>query len=149
MPSEKAEKRVYIGAYGFCRDPKGCLLLARLSDSEVVDAGGWTLPGGGVQWGEHPDQAVRREMEEETGLTNLEIREILKIYSQTYNHNPEKSLPHLHHVGIIYFVETSTYQVKVESGGTTDLCQWVDENQARALQLTTLGEFGVNLAWPK
>ncbi len=149
MPSQKSENRVYVGAYGFCRDPKGRLLLARLSESEAADAGRWTLPGGGVQWGEHPEQAVRREMEEETGLTNLEIRAILKIYSQTYNHNPENQLPPLHHVGIVYLVETSTYQVKNESGGTTDLCQWLNEDKARALPLTTLGEFGVNLAWPE
>lgn len=146
MPFQNNEKRVYVGAYGFCRDPKGRLLLTRLS--EGVDAGGWTLPGGGVKWGEHPDQAVRREMEEETGLVNLEICTILKIYSQTYNHNSGNLLPPLHHVGIVYLVETATYHVKYENGGTTDLCQWLDEDQARALPLTPLGEFGINLAWP-
>jgi 8-oxo-dGTP diphosphatase len=149
MPLQRAENRVYVGAYGFCRDPKGRLLLARLTDFEAVDAGRWTLPGGGVQWGEHPEQAVRREMDEETGLADLEICGILEIYSQTYNHNPENLLPPLHHVGIVFRVKTSTYQVRNESGGTTDLCQWLDEDQARALPLTTLGEFGVNLAWPQ
>ena len=66
-----SEGRVYVGTYGFCRDLKGRLLLARLSEGEGPDAGLWTLPGGGVLWGEHPDQAVFREMEEETGLVEL------------------------------------------------------------------------------
>jgi len=42
-----------------------------LSEGEGPDAGLWTLPGGGVLWGEHPDQTVFREMEEETGLVEL------------------------------------------------------------------------------
>ena len=49
------------------RDDEGRILLARLSAIEV-DVGAWTLPGGGVDFGEHPDAAAIRELEEETGL---------------------------------------------------------------------------------
>lgn len=41
------------------------LLLVR---HEKDGRGYWMLPGGGVQWGESIDAAVRREMMEETGL---------------------------------------------------------------------------------
>ena len=46
----------YLGAYALCRDPSGRLLLARLGPG-LLDEGLWTMPGGGVEWGEDPDDA--------------------------------------------------------------------------------------------
>ncbi|MER6197214.1 NUDIX domain-containing protein [Streptomyces sp. NPDC001586] len=34
----------------------------------------WTLPGGGLEAGEEPEEAVRREVAEETGLRALGVR---------------------------------------------------------------------------
>ncbi len=53
MSSDPVSPRFYIGAYGICRDPEGRLLLARMSGG--IDDGRWTMPGGGIKWGEHPD----------------------------------------------------------------------------------------------
>ena len=45
----------------------GAVLLSRLAPSvSAVEI--WTLPGGGIDFGEHPDAAVVREVHEETGL---------------------------------------------------------------------------------
>lgn len=147
MPSNPPGHRFYIGAYGFCRDQEGRLLLTRLLKGP--DAGFWTLPGGGVLWDEHPDQAVLREMEEETGLVDLELDCVAAIYSHTYQQTPENPLPPLQHVGLIYQLKPLSYQLRNEQDGTTDLCQWLTESDARDLPLTPLGEFGVNLAWPR
>lgn len=146
-PSSPSEYRVYIGAYGFCQDQKGRLLLARLVKGP--DAGRWTLPGGGVKWGEHPDQAVLREMEEETGLVDLVLDSVAAIYSYTYNQNQDNPLPPMHHMGILYHLNPGTYELEYEIDGTTDLCKWLTEEEARSLPLTPLGEFGVDLAWGK
>src|SRR5207249_3935346 len=59
--------RTRVGGYALCTDDDGRVLLARLSAIEV-DVGAWTLPGGGIDFGEHPDDAVIRELAEETGL---------------------------------------------------------------------------------
>jgi len=146
LSSKSPKDQVYLGAYGLCFDQDGRLLLTRVLGGP--DAGKWTLPGGGVRWGEDPEQAVRREMEEETGLVNLSLKSIAAIYSQTYENNIQKSLPPLHHIGIIYHLETTSYQLNFEQGGTTDICQWLTEREARRQPQTPLGDFGVNLAWP-
>ena len=82
MSSTTDHPRVYHGAYGLCRNPSGYLLLVRLADG--VDKGRWTLPGGGVEWGEHPDGAVLRELEEETGITDIQSAQVTAIFSHTY-----------------------------------------------------------------
>ena len=146
MPRNYPDQRIHIGAYGYCLDPYGRLLLARVS--EGPDHGSWTLPGGGVMWGEDPKMAVLREMEEETGLEDLGIVSIAAIYSHVYDPVQDDPLSNLHHLGIVYHLDLDSYDLKNEKDGTTDLCQWVTESDVRVLPLTPLGEFGVNLAWP-
>ncbi len=43
------------------------------------DGGGWSLPAGGIEPGEDPETALRREVLEETGLV-VQPREILGVY---------------------------------------------------------------------
>ncbi len=53
------------GAEAVCLDGRGRILLGRRRDSP--GAGRWDLPGGFVEEGEHPLDALRREILEETG----------------------------------------------------------------------------------
>ena len=39
----------------------------------------WTLPGGGIATGESPEEAVRREVREEVGLTALSVRFLERV----------------------------------------------------------------------
>ena len=45
----------------------------------------WGLPGGALEYGESAEQAVRREMAEETGLTGFEVRGIVGVHSDPAN----------------------------------------------------------------
>ena len=55
-----------LAAYALIADSSGRMLLTRPDQRRVN--GRWVLPGGGVEHGEHPEQALVREVEEETGL---------------------------------------------------------------------------------
>ncbi|GAB4106633.1 hypothetical protein GCM10028790_56520 [Micromonospora taraxaci] len=54
-------------------DPSGAVLLQHRDEDAVVSPGQWSLPGGHVEPGESPEEAARRELLEETGLTAGEL----------------------------------------------------------------------------
>ena len=56
-----------VAAYAVCVDDSRRILLARVAPGYMAE-GMWTLPGGGLQFGEEPAHAVIRELAEETGL---------------------------------------------------------------------------------
>lgn len=148
MSSETDNPRVYHGAYALCRDPSNRLLLVRVT-SGLADAGLWTLPGGGIEWGEHPEVALIRELEEETGVVDIEKYRVTAVYSQVYGRRPDRSPDdQVHHIGIVYDVVLAAFDLRPERDGSTDRCEWFTESQARLLPLGQLGAFGVGLAWP-
>src|SRR5689334_5027378 len=55
---------------------EGRVLLCRRRD-----IGWWNLPGGGMELGETVDEALRREMLEETGL-DVEVGRLVGVYSK-------------------------------------------------------------------
>jgi ADP-ribose pyrophosphatase YjhB (NUDIX family) len=62
-------------------DEEGRLLLARRANEPAK--GKWDLPGGFLDEGEHPLDALRRELREETGL-EVEPGEFLGIFMDRY-----------------------------------------------------------------
>jgi len=110
-----------VGAYGFCRDEDGRVLLARGSATSEFP-GTWTLPGGGVEQGEHPDDAVQREFEEETGLS-VRIT-ALRLVTADVVRLPSGPLEHTDRV--IYDVAVIGGTLRAEVAGTTDRVTWAN-----------------------
>lgn len=135
-----------LGSYSLCLDDAGRLLLARLSEVEV-EYGAWTLPGGGVDFGEHPDQACHRELEEETGLTG-EIEGVAGIFSHVYSPSSYARGADLHFLGIVYRVRVTGGALRHEVGGTTDTAAWFTRDEVARLRLVYLARFGAQLAFP-
>lgn len=72
-------QRLRVSAYALLHDASR-ILLCRISKELPRLASSWTLPGGGLNFGETPEDAVIREVEEETGF-RIEVRSIATIDS--------------------------------------------------------------------
>jgi 8-oxo-dGTP diphosphatase len=141
---ENPAGRTRVGAYALCVDDDR-ILLARLSPEEV-DVGAWTLPGGGIEFGEHPDTAVIRELEEETGFVG-EIEEIAGVFSHVYRQSRAAQGRDLHFLGILYHVRIVGGELRDEVGGSTDTAAWLTQAEIAERHLVEIARFGVELAF--
>ena len=69
------ERLMMMGGAGLVRDEAGRVLLIRRSDD-----GMWALPAGAMELGERVDQAVEREVGEETGLV-VRAERLIGVYA--------------------------------------------------------------------
>lgn len=112
------------------RDDDGRLLLARAAPALTL-RGRWFLPGGGVQHGEQPAESLRREIEEESGLT-VTLGPLLDVLSDV------RTIPDgtsLHTVRLIYRVASWEGTLRPEADGTTDAVGWFTADELRELPL--------------
>jgi 8-oxo-dGTP diphosphatase len=122
-------RRQRVAAYADIRNDAGQLLLVQAVE---VIGGRWFLPGGGVEFGEHPDDAVRREVLEETGLTvtSAELRQVVSDVIGL----PDTDL---HSVRFIYSarIADSARALRHEVDGSTVQARWVDPADLAGLPL--------------
>ena len=113
---------IRVAAYGvLIEDDK--ILLAHWREA---GHSGWTLPGGGIDPGEHPADAAVREIFEETGYT-AELDGLLGVDSfvaQPENRiNPHATRP-LHGLRIVYRAHVTGGVLTDELEGSTDTAAW-------------------------
>ena len=66
-----------IGAFAIIFNEQNCVLLSHRRDMDL-----WNLPGGGIEIGELPTEAVVREVKEETGL-DVVVERLVGVYGKT------------------------------------------------------------------
>jgi ADP-ribose pyrophosphatase YjhB (NUDIX family) len=114
VPRERFQR---VAAYGLARDGDR-VLLTRLARSSQV--GRWTLPGGGLDFGERPADAVVREVREETGL-DVRVEEMLDADAEHYVDGHREA----HAVRFLYRVTVLGGTLAVlERDGSTDDARW-------------------------
>lgn len=121
-----AHRTQRLGAYAVVLREPGELLLTQISD-RGYPATAWALPGGGVDHGESPHDAVRRELYEETGQRALTAR-LIDIHSlHIVDHGRDDRYEDYHGVHVLYAVEVeSGIEPQVmEVDGTTEAARWV------------------------
>ncbi|MBA8792973.1 ADP-ribose pyrophosphatase YjhB (NUDIX family) [Friedmanniella endophytica] len=75
------QRRTRVGAYAVCVRDGRLLLVHQISPGPAANR--WTLPGGGVDFGEDPVDAVHREVREETG-GRVELGRVLGVHANVY-----------------------------------------------------------------
>ena len=132
-----------VAAYGLIVDEPR-IVLCRISAELPRHQGRWTLPGGGIDFGEDPQDAMVREVREETGL-RVRPRSLAALDSAYLDREDASH----HGIRVIYFAELLGGELTNEAEGTTDQCAWWANDEARALPMVGLTRIGLDLAFPK
>lgn len=124
------ERRRRIGAYGLCWEGDR-VLLTRASGAADFP-GVWQLPGGGIEHGEDPTDALVREFAEETGLvvepTGLQaaVADVIRLVDIDVAVHTDR---------LVYDVSPVAGSLCDEPDGTTDRVAWVAPDELAGLPL--------------
>ena len=122
--------KTHVGAYGvIVKDDKITLVKkARGGYKGKLD-----LPGGGMEHTELPEEALKREIMEEAGI-NIANYKLLDVVATNIKWEMEPNLwEDLHHIGILYTVDTNELFLKNEADG-------LDSNGANWYNITELNK---------
>jgi len=130
-----------FGAYAVATDPAGRILLTRIAP-RYPGAGLWHLPGGGTDHGETPQQAVARELVEETSQHGR----ITGLLGTSHRYDPAAVGPEgvrmdWHVIRVLFRVQVDTPtepKVTEQAGGSTEAACWFSADEAGRLGLTEI-----------
>lgn len=125
-----------VAAYALATGEAGRVLLVRVAPG-YPSAGQWTLPGGGLKFGEDPAAGALRELTEETGLSG-EIESIAFIDSRTWPARPESDLGEWHAVRVVYRVRITGGELRDELDESTDAAAWFTREDAQQIPTVDL-----------
>ena len=146
-------RRQRVAAYALLTrgdGPDEEVLLTRMSSRTRIP-GRWTLPGGGLDHGEDPREALRREVLEETGL-HIDPGIALDVHSSHFTGARADGLVEDYHgIHLIFAARVlpESEDVEphvVEQDGTTDLAAWVPRSEALDLDLLSAARYALTTA---
>lgn len=102
--------------------------------------GRWGLPGGGVDFGEHPLASLEREIMEETGAVAQDFVLDNVISSLTHWDLPDGEEENMQNVGIVYTARTNgRVTVKADADGSSSLgSKWLALKELRRDEVSTV-----------
>lgn len=135
--------RTRVGAYAVVVED-GRVLLAQLTAREGRR---WTLPGGGIDHCESPEDAVRREVHEETGYT-VELDGLLGVDSLVVpaEGRLDGGDADLHHIRVVYRARVITGDLRHEADGSTERAAWLPLDEVGDLPRVELVDRALALA---
>ena len=147
VPAEPERQVTRVAAYALCIQD-GRILLCRIADGYWSGVGQWTLPGGGLDFGESPRDGALRELTEETGLTG-EIEGLADVLSWSGRWiHPRDGIDEAYHgLQIVYRTRITSGELRDEADGSTDQARWFTRAEAAALPLVELAAVALRLGF--
>lgn len=140
-------RSTHVGVYGIAENDNSILLIKK-AEGPYKDL--FCLPGGGIEFGETPDETLIREMYEETGLKVISSK-IQTGISFCFEHNATENgeKERLHHICFIYMVECDfTQKIKTcPDGLDSNGAIWLHKDDCDLNILSPLAKTAVNLLW--
>lgn len=133
-----------LAAYAVVRDDAGRVLLALWNETE---GGRWTMPGGGVELDETVEEAVVREVREETGY-DVRVDRLLGVDSAVFP--PEQRMigtdRPLKAVRVVFAATVVGGELAHEIDGTTDEARWFEPDEVADLRRVSLVDVALGMA---
>lgn len=148
MSTEAPDRHVTrVAAYALCVEG-GRLLLCRIAPGPWSAVGSWTLPGGGVEFGEAPSLAAVRELEEESGLIGeLDGLATVLSWSDSWRHPEDGAIEAFHAIQVVYRARVVGGELRDEPDGSTDRAAWFSPAELAELPLVPLAREGARVAF--
>src|ERR1700726_2071895 len=144
MPGYGAGMSFRLAAYAVCVE-EGRGLRAR--HASPAGERNWAVPGGGVEHGEDPFDAVTREVAEETGCDAV-VERLLGVDSRVIpvaERRVPGPLPH-QNVGVFYLVRITGGRPRPEPNGEIAESVWTPTSGVACLRRSSLVDVGLTLA---
>ncbi|WP_433894330.1 NUDIX hydrolase [Streptomyces sp. CA-111067] len=131
-----------LAAYAVCLEDDRVLLALSVS---AVHGRVWTLPGGRVEQGEDPFDAVTREIAEETGCDAV-VERLLGVDSRVISAADSHSGAEHQNVGVFYGCRITGGELRPEPNGDTAESVWTPLAEVAGLCRSSLVDVGLALA---
>ena len=139
-------KRVFsqtFGVVGAIIEKDGKFLLVKEAKAAKMDKGKWNQPAGWIEVGESPIEAIKHEVEEETGFdfTPTNVLGILSLVRKDIASS--RGIPHA--IKIIFLGEIKETSQKHDQGEISEI-RWFTPMEIEKMDLKTLRDLDIKKA---